>query len=424
MTRILFRPAELPRHPMRSHQLHGSWNWWWTRLSLGFPLIHARDSFFDLNTCREASLTFNRELDPDTELVNPPVTRVVTTRRVADWGDRRIAMMTSERTDIYIVWWGTPGPGWGPLPGNTCRPGDYRIETTTEFEDRPRGRVRADHQVDLRDCYELRHEDGQPLLEWPHPPRAEWRRRWERTIFDINREQIADMYGIPVELIAPLSDLDRVGFVMLHTGDPGDDGTANPASVRLPVEFGPDGACRSDVITWQVGAGTFTAFSLWDGALTDADNHLIVWNPLLHPVTMTDTGMISLTDLNITPEIAALLPTVGRDSGWQNLGYTDRLRSPVRRVGRRDDPRRAPKTGNPEQPVLDAIDELVNEQLRAGPRDDYSKPYRELCELCGEGWHGLTGIGANDSFGHPSGQHGCPGAFATEEEIRRWRRES
>lgn len=40
---------------------------------------------------------------------------------------------------------------------------------------------------------------------------------------------------------------------------------------------------------------------------------------------------------------------------------------------------------NPEEPVIDAIDALVRDQLRAGPNDDcYDK-----CEWCGHDWHGL-----------------------------------
>jgi hypothetical protein len=110
-------------------------------------------------------------------------------------------------------------------------------------------------------------------------------------------------------------------------------------------------------------------------------------------------------------------------TAFQRYADPARLREfpPGSRYNRRRDPRRAPKTGNDEQEVLDAIDELVNEQLDSGPRDDYARDYVERCPVCGEGWHGLTGTGGMDQFGHSLGAAGCPGAFADEEEIKQWR---
>lgn len=63
---------------------------------------------------------------------------------------------------------------------------------------------------------------------------------------------------------------------------------------------------------------------------------------------------------------------------------------------------------NPEDHVLDAIAELVDESIAHGPTDDYDRPYQERCELCRMAWHGL-----------PRG--GCPGAHATPEEQQRFR---
>ncbi len=61
---------------------------------------------------------------------------------------------------------------------------------------------------------------------------------------------------------------------------------------------------------------------------------------------------------------------------------------------------------NPEQDVLDAIDELVDEQLAAGPTDDYNRPYGEKCPQCGGSWHGLRRgdcPGATGIAGDPHG---------------------
>jgi hypothetical protein len=43
---------------------------------------------------------------------------------------------------------------------------------------------------------------------------------------------------------------------------------------------------------------------------------------------------------------------------------------------------------NPEDHVLDAIDQLVNEQLAVGPVDDYSVDRYPHCSDCGHQWHG------------------------------------
>lgn len=59
---------------------------------------------------------------------------------------------------------------------------------------------------------------------------------------------------------------------------------------------------------------------------------------------------------------------------------------------------------NPEDAVLDAIAELVDESIAHGPTDDYHRSFDARCEFCGSEWHGL------------SSEFGCPGAFATEEQ--------
>lgn len=65
---------------------------------------------------------------------------------------------------------------------------------------------------------------------------------------------------------------------------------------------------------------------------------------------------------------------------------------------------------NPEDAVIDAIDQLVDEQLAGGPVDDYSVDRYDRCRHCRQGWHGLP----NDV--------GCPGAHARGYQIREWKR--
>ena len=52
--------------------------------------------------------------------------------------------------------------------------------------------------------------------------------------------------------------------------------------------------------------------------------------------------------------------------------------------------------------MLDAIDELVNESLAPGPRDDYSVNRYDRCPRCHGDWHGLPNeLGCNGSDGEP-----------------------
>lgn len=70
-------------------------------------------------------------------------------------------------------------------------------------------------------------------------------------------------------------------------------------------------------------------------------------------------------------------------------------------------PIETPRT--PEQDVLDAISELVDEQLSGGPTDDYCKPYAERCPQCGGPWHGLR----RDDCPGATGIEGDPGGGET-----------
>jgi hypothetical protein len=78
------------------------------------------------------------------------------------------------------------------------------------------------------------------------------------------------------------------------------------------------------------------------------------------------------------------------------------------------------KTANAEQPVLDEIDRLVNEQLGQEASGYDHNINQERCPVCGYGWHGLTGTGGLDQTGALLGAMGCPGAFADAEEIKQW----
>ena len=68
-----------------------------------------------------------------------------------------------------------------------------------------------------------------------------------------------------------------------------------------------------------------------------------------------------------------------------------------------------PDRTNPEQRVIDEIDQLVNESLARPITDDYNNPWQARCELCHGEWHGLAGE-----------YNECPGAYATDEEREQY----
>jgi hypothetical protein len=72
-----------------------------------------------------------------------------------------------------------------------------------------------------------------------------------------------------------------------------------------------------------------------------------------------------------------------------------------------------PQHVNPETAVIDAIGALVAESLLAQRMDDYNRPWTERCEHCHHQWHGLRCSTPGTFAGCL-----CPGAFATDEEIR------
>jgi hypothetical protein len=90
------------------------------------------------------------------------------------------------------------------------------------------------------------------------------------------------------------------------------------------------------------------------------------------------------------------------------------------------------KIPRPERHVIDAIDALVDEQLAHPEQFRVVHDHRQ-CDICGGEWHGLPGTGpaqfvvsgplgaeGYEQIGN-GGRPGCPGAYATEQQIDAWR---
>lgn len=81
---------------------------------------------------------------------------------------------------------------------------------------------------------------------------------------------------------------------------------------------------------------------------------------------------------------------------------------------------------NPEQPVIDAIDQLVNDQManyhnRSGYDHNVNQ---ETCTLCGGTWHGIKWAPTGRQWLDDTSRRsiGCPGAHATGPQRIRFRR--
>jgi hypothetical protein len=320
---------------------------------------------------------------PDTEITDPPVMRVVTVNEIRDFGSPlRSAMLDSSTTEALIVWNGSPGPDWQPLPGNTCRPGEYEIVTLSN---------RSEERSSWRDAYEARWSSDQRRLQWP-PQRATQRRpltvaEAEQALRDvsrtvqvyrgqlddtvlaferfeeaarINREQVQQLYAVPPEI--------------LLTPPP------RPRRQPLPpqtarVAWNPDG---SRTYTFDAPTGTYDAVVFQDGTEVPFPT-----------ITMASQGQVIVTVSADNTVIPDSQPRLRRALGDPNRARYARVDTRWEASPALTDPRL-----NPEKKVLDSIEELVNDQItRAAPRgvplDDYDTDRYPECKECGHDWHGL-----------------------------------
>lgn len=94
-------------------------------------------------------------------------------------------------------------------------------------------------------------------------------------------------------------------YIKLHTGDPGDDGTANAATEttrkEITVAAASGGTIASDAaVTWTSISGSqdATHFSLWDAS--SAGNCLFTGTITANSVVAGDTFTIAIGDLDLT----------------------------------------------------------------------------------------------------------------------------
>jgi hypothetical protein len=443
MTRILLHPRRLPRYSGAPMLLPRPWCWWEARCS-GEDEQVVMDYQPSWDNIQEATITFGPDGSRVT-LTDPPAAVLLHLSRYQDdayapWGNpiNRI-MVTSSYLQARVVWHESPGPHWQPVssPMPSCRVGEYRHDTVMEGE--------RDRRV-RRDDREFERSPAEGVLQWPMDP----------TLIDgvavpprnfPDRCRICERY-IPVEgatgreLISGVCDecRDLRAFREYE------------ATRRLTREEIQAVAERVGYTPAQIEAmrGGFRTERLNQWAQSGAMSINEIREreglpPLPEPQIPQTQAMRGPLGAEIMEDVLQAPPVQIWTPGcaWRRA-YDEVIRS-SRRLPAGDfdrqrqvdldhpdrfypgDPR------NPEQNVLDAIEELVNEQL-AHPEDFHTVGDRRACPNCGGSWHGLVGDGPAElvSEGHPGaesyrqvrngGMPGCPGSTASAKEVRKWRK--
>lgn len=337
MTRIVFRPAQLPDYRGARVSLPPPWRWWETT-------IHAEpgDDLFSYDQHPPDGIyyfTFGDDRDR-VILTDPPSVLAETVTHYYNpgmdgWPVRELARI---RMTVRVVWHEQPGPQW-TLPRShfpaifmNCVPGQYEARHYAFLRNEPTPR--------------LDYHQGGPVevLRWPlHPT-------------------IRDGQAVP---------------------------PTNPIAYGRGVPLAWRRWAEETLVPWQR-----ELLNQWTESHQRPRPHLRQRQQQLL------AGAITRQEFE---ERNALYAPFTFDEAASTLIVTAEPR-------------------NPEQDVLDEIDALVNDQLHHEASGYDHNINQERCHLCGRPWHGLTGVGGTDEYGQPRGAAGCPGAFATDDETRDWRR--
>lgn len=329
MTRIVFRPAQLPDYRGARVALPPPWRWWETT-------IHAEpgDDLFSYDQHPPSGVyhfTFGDDRDR-VILTDPPSVLAETVTHYYNPGmdGWPVTELARIRMTVLVVWHEQPGPQW-TLPRWSHFPAIFMNCVPGRYEARHYAFLRNESAPPLRGPV-----DTSQVLRWPlHPT-------------------IRDGQAIP-----PTQPIVYAGFW------------------RRWVE--------TNLVPWQR-----EFLNQW----TEPQQR-----PHPHPRRQQQQLLAAAITRQEFEERNALFTF---DEAASTLSVTTEPR-------------------NPEQDVIDEIDALVNDQLRHEASGYDHNINQERCHLCGRPWHGLTGVGGTDEYGHARGAAGCPGAFATDDETRDWR---
>jgi hypothetical protein len=365
--------------------------WYWWRLKLrpcpDGALVH--QSYDDPVNVTEYSLMF--DLLEDVEIHDPPAMHLTHFAPEYDYpyGDPyrplRALMASGPEGVVDVVWYKRPGPMWHQLPGNTCCPGDYQISMESDRRDR-------------------REDDAQRCLYMQDMPAL----RWDQVATDdasAEGRRIAAAFGLPGPMIGqttPPRTLDE------HCQDIWDairnyesQMARRPSAVlmneqdyrelrRLGQQADLDRGLYQPGPLYNRPFDTILGMEIRAERAVPRGQYIVVndrtgydpinWgNPAREPgrgYTLSDinelrggfhaAGGMGILTPNQIREREGLPPY----AGWQPSAQSSNLL-------------------NPEDGVLDEIDQLVNESIAPGPRDDYNADRYVKCQECWHDWHGL-----------------------------------
>lgn len=374
MSRILLHPRLLPRFgPSGGPRVYlpPPWRWWRHRLRQcpDGSLFHQQ--YDDPTDVTECSILFDL-LEPD-EIHDPPALHVTEFapefQSISGTRLDHTLMTRGPSGEVDVVWYEQPGAHWHPLPGNTCRPGDYQIS----IED-----SREDQNTDSTSCHLDR---DLPALVWatgraqraaiiavldePYRPPNDSRAAEALRNLD---EQVAAIYQASRNYEA--TEGDRPEAVLMNSGD--------YAELRRSV-------LRDEALSelTRYGRAGERPFESILGLQVVADRNV-------PPGRIFVVGRDMMRDIQ-RMFTEALEGLVGFSSAVQRVGEAARGILSPNEIRESEGLPAIPPRNNvlPEQDVVDEIDRLVNEQVAPGPRDDYHVDRYPKCTHCSHDWHGV-----------------------------------
>lgn len=361
---------------------------------------------------------------------------------VLSWGPRSMDYsFTRRRTGpmfeaafFDMVWYEFPGPNWVQLPDRDFVVGDFAMESITNWDDLTDNHIRPGTREWARGATALGVVMDEPYLT------ASQIAEMER----ISRETVARMAAetaVPPAVIDPASNssytIDGV-FAARNASWQGRGENAEPRPQRRRGRRGGPRQRRDDQRRESLEQSTSDRQDLQRAYLNrwtsnDPINARPIRDTTNRPVRNLREGTPAPPEVPQTPiqrayrVMSELVESLSRITGidmsqaFDSSGWFPPEGTPVA-----EEPPVFSEPGgtpvNPEQSVIDSIDELVDDSITSQrTMDSYQEPLKvALCELCAEQWHGAPGVGECDPYGRGLGALGCPGAYATDEGLSKW----
>src|SRR6516162_1777034 len=358
MTRIILHPNRLPRYgPMGGPQvvLPAPWMWWETRVASQLVLRWEPER----DNIQEYIATFGPDEDR-VVLTDPPSMFLIHIQQYDDvmGCDFERSLLVSQYLTARVVWHTCPGPHWQPVPQvMTCRPGFYQQDSHT-YGCRERRRADVRLEWDAQTYYPAMSNldwpmnptivDGQAILSTTGPDRC---RQCERYIPLWTSAAVEA--GDPRVLCQECYEMRQRRTNRL----PGVEISGPPTDDQVLVFDGRGGWTLADIETLRGGFANREEIAAMYGvpgammAAAYTPNEIREREGLApYPDPITRQEFERIRGRDVTPWMASI---------------------------------------KPESEVVDEIDRLVNDEIRAGPVDDYQVNRFPKCGRCHHQWHGI-----------------------------------